>query len=391
MFHRSFLSLPRSSFFLFGARGTGKSSWLKHDLGDQNAWFLDLLDLETEDRFRQNPKLLELEFDAKKNKPSWIVIDEVQKIPKLLDYVHRMIENKGVKFALTGSSARKLKRGGANLLAGRAFVNYIFPLTIYELQSKFSLDDALNWGTLPRIYSLTDSKEKTDYLRSYSLVYLNEEIRAEQIVRQIEPFRDFLEVSAQMNGKIINHTKIGREIGAQVKSVKSYFQILEETWMGFHLPAYHQSIRKAQRLQSKFFWFDIGVKRALERTLDIPVRPGTSYFGETFEHFFITECFRLNHYLKKDYRLSYFMTHNSHAEIDLVLSPGRRPPILIEIKTTKRIDPVEVRALEKLQKEISGSRAYYASFDPNPAKIGSVMCLPWQQVLAEIFNLNFKT
>jgi predicted AAA+ superfamily ATPase len=386
MLHRLITPIPKDSFFLFGARGTGKTSWLKEHFNLTDTWYIDLLDPETEDRFRQRPKLLESEFALKNPKPKWIVIDEVQRVPKLLNLVHRMIENQKIKFALTGSSARKLKRGGANLLAGRATVQYLFPFTQKELRKEFSLEETLHWGMLPKIYSLLDAQEKMNYLRAYALVYLNEEIRAEQIVRQIEPFRDFLEVSAQMNGKVLNYTKIARDVGAQVKSVMSYYQILEDTWMGFHVPAYHESIRKAQRLKPKFYWFDLGVKRSLERTLDMPVKPGTSYFGESFEHFFVAECFRLNHYLKKDFRLSYFMTHNSDAEIDLVLSRGRRPPILIEIKSASKIDEVEVRAFSKLRKSFPSSPAFYVSLDPNAALVEGIKCLPWNQALVEIFG-----
>ncbi len=389
MIHRSYLAQPKHSFLLFGARGTGKSSWLNSVFKNDTTWAIDLLDAETEDRFRQNPSLLESQYLDQKKQVKWISIDEIQRLPRLLDLVHRMIEKYGVKFALTGSSARKLKRGAANLLAGRAFVNYLFPLTYVELKKEFNLDSVLRWGSLPKIYSLADDKDKASYLRSYALVYLNEEIKAEQIVRKIEPFRDFLEVSAQMNGKILNHSKIANEVGAETKTIQSYYSILEDTWMGFHLPAYHRSIRKAQRKQSKFYWFDIGVKKALERSLDMPARMGTSYFGEVFEHFIILEIFRLNHYLGKDYRLSYFMTLNSGAEIDLIIDRGRKSPILVEIKSNKKVDESEVRALERIANaDFKGSPCFYLSQDSMAQKIGRVSCLPWQEGISRIFDLE---
>ena len=386
MIQRKYLTLPSQSFFLFGARGTGKSSWLKSQLTHHNAWYIDLLDPEEEDRFRQRPKTLESEYLAMKKKPKWIVLDEVQRVPKLLDLAHRMIENYKVKFALSGSSARKLKRGGSNLLAGRAFVNYLFPLTYQELGKKFDLESILKWGSLPKLLSLKGN-EKEKYLRAYALVYLNEEIRAEQIVRNLEPFREFLRISAQHNGKILNYANISKDVGSDIKTIQSYFQILEDTWMGFHLPAYHESIRKAQRKRPKFFWFDVGVKRALEQTLDMIPKSGTSYYGDCFEHFIIAEVFRLNHYLERDFRLAYFETQNSNAEIDLVLSKGRRRPIVIEIKSTEKINEVEVTALERLAKDFNPEKIYYLSRSDKAQNIGSVLCRPWKAGLDEIFGL----
>lgn len=386
MFPRVFLSPPKHSFFLFGARGTGKSSWLKTTFRKEDCWYLDLLDPEIEDRFRRSPKSLELEYLSKKNKPKWILVDEVQRAPKLLDLIHRMIENEKVKFALSGSSARKLRRGASNLLAGRAFVNYLFPMTSFELADEFQLQEVLNWGSLPKIFSL-EPAERQKYLRSYALVYLNEEIRAEQVVRKLEPFRDFLAVAAQQNGKVINHHRIAKEVGTDNKVIKSYFQILEDTWMGFYIPAYHASIRKAQRQQPKFFFFDLGVKRALEETLDMIPKPGTSYYGDCFEHFVTLEIFRLNAYLEKDFRISYLMTQNSAAEIDLVLSKGRRAPITIEIKSTSRIDEVEVRTLKRIAKDTGASQIYYLSQDTTSQIIDGVRCLPWKRGLEEVFGL----
>ena len=219
----------------------------------------------------------------------WILIDEVQRAPRLLDVVHRLIESTGKRFVLTGSSARKLRRGASNLLAGRAFVYNLYPLTVPELQDAFVLEDALHWGTLPRIYSLAGREEKNAYLRAYALTYLKEEIVAEQIIRRLDPFREFLEVAAQSNGTIINYANIARDVGADPKTVVSYFSVLEDTLVGFHLPAYHRSIRKQQRANPKFYYVDIGVKRSLERTLEVPLRTGTYEFGKAFAHFVITQ------------------------------------------------------------------------------------------------------
>ena len=379
-----------SSFFLFGARGCGKSTFvLKQFLPPLEAsqfLLLDLLDPEQEDRYARNPKLLERELDSMAKPPKWIVIDEVQRVPRLLDLAHRLIESKGCRFILTGSSARKLRSGAANLLAGRAFLCRMFPLTRAELGARFDLDDALHWGSLPRIFSLNSAAEKKAYLKSYGLTYLKEEIQAEQVVRKLEPFREFLEVAAQANGAILNASRIARQIGADVKTVQSYFQILEDTWAGFHLPAYHRSVRKSQTSHPKFYLFDTGVKRALERSLDSGLAPGTSAYGDAFEHWVVLECHRLNEYSGKEYRLSYLRTKDG-AEVDLVLSkPGSRT-ILIEIKSAGQVDELEARKLRRLQAAVPGSAAYYLSRDDSAQAIEGVRCLPWHRGLAEIFGL----
>jgi predicted AAA+ superfamily ATPase len=181
----------------------------------------------------RQPKIIEEICLSKKYE--WIIIDEVQRLPKLLNTVHRMIEKHQQKFALTGSSARKLKRGSANLLAGRAFVNHLYPLSYLEMGDSFELNSTLHWGSLPKVLNLKTNQEKKAYLRSYSLTYIKEEIQAEQIVRKLEPFREFLTVAAQMSGQILNFSSIAREVGAHVPTAQSYYEILEETYIGFIL------------------------------------------------------------------------------------------------------------------------------------------------------------
>lgn len=380
------LSKPSKSntFFLFGARGTGKSTLLTTQPWFKKALVFDLLDPTEEDRLARNPKLLETLILAQK--PSWVVIDEVQRVPRLLNLVHRLIENHGVRFALTGSSASKLKRGGANLLAGRAFVYHLFPLTHQELGADFSLEATLAWGTLPKIFSLQDVADKQAYLRSYALTYLKEEIQAEQLVRRLDPFRLFLEVAAQMNGKLLNWSKIGNDIGVDAKTVQTYFQILEETWLGFHLPSYSRSIRKAQKTHPKFYLFDPGVKRALEGDLDGSLKPRSSEFGEAFEHWVILEFFRRNEYLSRGYRFSHLRTKDD-AEIDLILSRGKNPPTLVEIKSRDRIDEKEVRKLSRFLPSFPGSMAYYLSRDPDQRVIDGIRCLFWMRGLEEILPI----
>ena len=193
----------------------------------------------------------------------WVIIDEVQKIPELLDVVHRLIEDKKIKFGLTGSSARKLKHGGANLLAGRAFVYNLFPFTSFELGDSFSLEDALMWGTLPQIYALQDANDRIQYLKSYANTYIQEEVWEAHLIKDLVPYRRFLQVAAQTNGTGINYSNISEDARVDPKTVQRYFQILEETLLGFFLEPFHRSLRKRQRANPKFYFFDIGVQRAL--------------------------------------------------------------------------------------------------------------------------------
>src|SRR5690606_7834379 len=223
-----------------------------------------------------------------------VVIDEVQKIPKLLDVVHRKIDEskragRSLRFILTGSSARKLRRGAANLLAGRADVYALFPLTAEELGESFSLEDALAFGTLPSLLDRDTTASKNRYLEAYARTYLKEEIWNEHLVRKLDPFAQLLEIAAQMNGRVLNFASIGRDAGVDTKTVQSYFQILEDTLLGFFLPPYHASERKRETTNPKFYFFDTGVKRALERMLTVPVLPRTYAYGEAFEHWVILE------------------------------------------------------------------------------------------------------
>ncbi len=382
MIHRILDPSSNSSFFLFGARGTGKSTFLHKQFKMKNPWYLDLLDPTVEDLYARAPKRLEQELNALKKRPDWIVIDEIQKVPRLLDMVHLLIERDNFKFILTGSSARKLKRGGANLLAGRAFVNELFPLTSMELESKFDLIEYLHWGGMPRIYSLKSPKDRIEYLNSYILTYLNEEIRNEQIVRRLDPFRSFLEIAGQASGKIINHRKIALEVGVDTKTIQSYFQILEDTLLGFYLPAFHESVRKSQKQNPKFYLFDTGVKKALEGSLEQKPVERTSVFGELFETMVILEIFRLNSYLKRNYKLSYFATKNN-VEVDLILTKNRAQ-ILIEIKSSTSIDEAEVHSLKQIADSFPQVQSvYYLSRNPKTIKIGQVICMNWRDYLIE--------
>ena len=306
MFKRQ-VKLPKShSFFLFGARATGKSTLLKSHFGS-GAVYYDLLEYGNEDKFARNPdRLLEEVLALGTTESKWIIIDEIQKNSKLLDIVHKAVESTPHLFALTGSSARKLRRGSANMLAGRAFVLGLFPLTYSELGPEFRLADVLNWGSLPGLYSLSEDSDKVRYLQTYARSYLSEEVWNEHLIRKLEPFRKFLEVAAQSNGKIVNYSNIARDVGVDYQTVKSYYQILSDTLIGFFVEPFHQSVRKSQRKSPKFYFFDIGVVRALDRTITQRIEPASYGFGRLFEHLVVLELYRMNSYLEKDLRFLLF-------------------------------------------------------------------------------------
>jgi predicted AAA+ superfamily ATPase len=373
--------------FLFGARGTGKTSLIRQTFGSLNALWIDLLTDADEERFGENPD--ELSAHLSRKKYDYVIIDEVQKFPKLLDIVHHEIETKNPRrpfFVLTGSSARKLKRDGANMLGGRAFTYLLFPFSHLELGKEFDLDSVLTFGSLPLLRRFSDLGKKEELLRGYVKNYLREEILVEQLLRKIEPFKDFLEVAAQMNGEIINYSNISRDVGISDQTVKSFFQILEDTLLGFTLPPFHRSIRKRQRESPKFYFFDLGIKRALARQLKIPLTVGTSEYGKTFEQFVVLEVFRACEYLKNDYRLSYLRTKDG-AEVDLVIERPGLPDFLLEIKSTAKVDDRDTKTVCAFLKD--WDRKAYAnvwSLDTLPKRINGADCFHWKEGFRRLFD-----
>lgn len=374
-----------NSFFLFGPRGAGKSTLIQQRYLSKKSLYIDLLDPTVEDQYRIDPHVLKQQVSARPDL-KWIIIDEVQKLPKLLDSAHQIIENHHIPFILSGSSARKLKRGGANLLAGRAFVFHLYPFSSFELKRQFKLKFFLQWGGLPQIFNFKKDQDRKEYLKSYALSYLKEEIQIEQIVRNLDPFRKFLEISAQMNGKVINYSKIARDLGVDTTTVQNYYSILEDTLIGFFLQPYHTSIRKSQRLSPKFYLFDTGVCRALKRTLNIPLEEQTYDFGEAFEHFILLEFIKLTEYYRKDWSFSYLLTKDG-AEIDLIVSSPGQKTLCIEIKSTNKIRADDVKSLNRLGKDIPHSKLYCLSRDPQKKKIQNTLCMEWRAGLKEIFKI----
>jgi len=265
-FNRTIQLPANHSFFLFGARGVGKTSLLE---GESGVNFIDLLDSRQFDEFSRHPVRLSEYIERLPTGRQWVVIDEVQRVPEILNMVHLEIEDhsrsrmgvgkerpvdRELCFALTGSSARKLKRGKANLLAGRAFLYHLHPLTHCEIPTNISVEDVVAWGTLPLILNASNDEEKKELLFAYVHSYLREEILEEQIARSAPPFRRFLEVAAQMNGQIVNFSAVGRDAGVSTPTAQNYFQILEDTLLAFRLDPFHESFRKRQRGGPKYYF-----------------------------------------------------------------------------------------------------------------------------------------
>lgn len=400
------VNIPNShSFFLFGARGTGKTWLLSSIYRHYNAIFIDLLEPKTFNDFSQRPGLLSDRIALLPEGEQWVIIDEVQKVPEILNMVHLEIEahsrsqmgvteerpsGRKIYFALTGSSARKLKRGRANLLAGRAFLKYLYPLTHEELIPSYSVDDVLSWGSLPSIVFSNSSSMREEFLFSYVHTYLKEEILEEQLAREAPPFRRFLEIAAQSNGEVVNYSSIGRDVGLSPNTVQSYYQILEDTLLAYQVPPYHRSIRKRQKTNPKYYFFDIGVQRMLMGAIQQPILPSSYGFGRVFEHFVFLEMYRMSSYLSKDYTFSYLQT-KSNLEIDFIIERPGLPTAVVEIKSTEDVQDRHLKALLSLGKGIKGSELFCLSRDTKDRLVSGVKVLHWKRGLAELGLLRSTT
>jgi predicted AAA+ superfamily ATPase len=335
------LRLPRpgtETFFLWGPRQTGKSTLLKETYGD-GRW-VDLLKAEEFRRYVARPELLRQELEAEAPAPrQQIVIDEIQKVPALLDEVHWLIENRGLHFALCGSSARKVKRGAANLLGGRAMRYELHGLSASELGPDFDLDRMLNHGYLPRIYETSRPRRLLD---AYVADYLKEEVAAEGLVRNLPTFSDFLDVAALSDGEIVNFSNIARECGVSSHTTKSHFQILEDTLLGRWLPAYRKRPKRRVIRAPKFYFVDVGVVNRLAKRGDL--LPGSELYGKAFENWVFHELSAFASYRDFDGGLSYWRLA-SGIEVDFVLGDMR---VAIEAKSGSRITADHLRGLRSL-------------------------------------------
>lgn len=328
------LSKPAQSFFLFGPRGTGKSTWLDQVLPE--AVRLDLLDTSLALELTREPHRLEAVIGDPPPR-RWVVIDEIQKIPSLLDEVHRLIEKRKWPFALSGSSARKLKRGGANLLASRALRRRLEGLTFAELGTDWDLDHALAWGSLPQVWN--SRSDAAEILDAYFHNYLKEEIREEGIVRQYPPFLRFLAIAGQLNGQVVNASNISRDAMVPRSSVDGYFSILSDTLLGHFLPAYQPRLKVRERAHPKFYWFDPGVARAAGGRLFTAPEP--SLQGFALEAWIYHELRVYNETARRHRPMFYYHTTGQN-EIDFVIesapAQAHQPPrvVCIEVKHAER-------------------------------------------------------
>lgn len=369
--------------------GVGKSTLLRAMFNEENSVTFNLLKVEIQTRFKKNPDELSKIVQALPSHIQHIIIDEIQKVPLLLDVIHDLIESTNKHFIMTGSSARKLKSGGANLLAGRAFVNYLHPFSYFEVEDRFSLMDALQWGLMPKIFEYPDDEMKTRYLQTYTHMYLKEEIWEEQFVKNLEPFRRFLEVAAQMNGKIINYSNIARDTGIDDKTVKSYYTILEDTLVGFFLEGFEHSFRKRLSTKQKFYFFDMGITRALSHLLSIPLVSSTAGYGEAFEHFIILECIKLRDMQHLEYKFSYLKTKDD-VEVDLIVERPGKLPLFIEIKSSTQVNPEMISSFLHLSKDFGQCEAICICDESYEKMIEHVRVIPWKTALKRYFMKNPK-
>jgi predicted AAA+ superfamily ATPase len=325
MFPRT-LAPPRNAFFLFGPRGTGKSTWLRNSL--EEPWVLNLLPAETNLRYGRMPGLLRAEV-LTQPKTRWLVIDEVQRVPALLDEVHFLMEEHGYKkFCLTGSSARKLKRGAANLLAGRAIVKNLFPLTTRELGGSVPMTQLMRFGTLPLSVNAPNAAAREEFLKAYVTTYLTEEIRAEALVRNLGSFSRFIAIAAMAAGQTTNVSNIARDAQVSRETARGYFDVLVDTLIGTWLPAYRPRAKIKEVAAPKFYWFDCGVLTAAAGGFEQPL-PG-DWNGVLLEHLIFHELTAFMHYSGTKGSLGYWATP-SGSEIDFVWWYGNRR-VAIEVK-----------------------------------------------------------
>lgn len=337
MYTRS-LQIPEASFFLFGPRGTGKSTWLQQVL--PQARYYDLLDTATYGRLLAHPTRLAEEIEA--HRPSWVVIDEVQRLPSLLHEVHRLIEKKQCQFALTGSSARQLRREGVNLLAGRAWTMQMHPLTALELGNAFQIQHVLRYGCLPSVFNTTQPER---YLESYVGTYLREELQAEALVRNIDTFARFLTAASFSQGSLLNMANIARDVGIPRKTVASHFEMLEDLLIAMRLPVFQHKAKRAMTSHYKFYFFDVGVYRVLRP--QGPLDPVEEIEGAALETLVMQQLRAINATHHLQYTMSFYRTKAGH-EIDFILY-GARGLHAIDVKRGSHVREEDLRALKQFK------------------------------------------
>lgn len=367
-----FRDSDNESLFLWGARQTGKSTLLKA-LYPDSLWF-DLLQTDVFTRLQRNPsQLREIVIASKPSEP--VIVDEIQKIPALLDEIHWLIENEQTRFILSGSSPRKIIRSQANLLGGRALRYELFPLVSHEIPD-FSLLRALNHGLLPRHYL---SENPAKLIESYIGNYLRDEIMAEARLRNVNSFSRFLEIAAFSNGEMVNYSNIASESAVSAPTVREYFQILEDTLIGRFLPSFQKRPKRRVILAPKFFFFDVGIVNYLLKRGRIEM--GSESFGNPFEHFIYQELVAHRHYSGIQYPLYYWRTA-SQIEIDFVLGDHE---VAIEVKSTKNATLRHAKGLQRFAEEYTIKKQLLVTNDPFPRQMGKTLVLPWNIFLQKLW------
>ena len=359
--------------FLFGARQTGKSTLLKERF--KGEIYYDLLDPELRKFFKRNPNALK---DALWEKPAGtlVIIDEIQKVPELLDIVHTLMVEKGLHFILSGSSARKLKRSGANTLGGRAIPEDLYPLVWPEV-TDFQLDRAVQNGMIPRHYMVPDATKR---LKGYVEVYLNEEIREEGEVRELDAFERFMEVAAISDGEILNYTNIASDCGVSTKTVQSYFQILYDTLIGYEIPAYRKVVKRRILQAPKFYYFDVGLANYLVGRYSL--KRGTDDYGHAFEHLILQEIIAYKGYNDKKDIISYWRTYD-RKEVDVVIGDAK---VAIEIKSSEQVKTKYKAGLRAFKEEHPDCRLMLVSLEPVTRKAEDIEMVYVTDFLKMLWN-----
>ena len=374
--------LATHSVFLWGPRKTGKSFWIKQSLPEMMV--IDLLKTDTLAEYAARPALLRERFGmtVPPHNPGPIVIDEIQKVPALLDEVHWLIENRACTFLLTGSSARKLRRGHANLLAGRAWRREMKPLCFVEVE-ELDLERVMVSGLLPpHFLSLAPLED----LRAYVSDYLREEIIAEGTVSNLPAFSEFLRVAALTSSELLNYTNVAREVGVSAKVVRGYFEILEDTLLGYRLRPWTRSTRRRLIQTEKFYLFDVGVANYLTRRTP---HIGTPEFGKGFEHYLFMELLAYRAYRAPELDIRYWRTSNGQ-EVDFVLNDRA---LALEVKAAARVHEAELRSLTALQEEGPVKKRVVVSLETQPRELrdqyGPILILPWHDFLTQLWSGEF--
>lgn len=367
--------IKEDSLFLWGSRQTGKSTLLKYLF--PQAQLYDLLKTDVRMAFQLRPALLRDECQML-DEESLVIIDEVQKVPALLDEVHWLIENRGLRFILSGSSARKLRRSGANLLGGRALRRTLFPLVSAEIPD-FDLNRALNNGMLPRHYLVVDPSKR---IQSYIGDYLQQEIVEEAAVRQLDAFTRFLQVAALCNTEIVNYSNVAQDCGVSAKTVKEYFSILEETMLGFFLPAYTQVVKRKLIQSPKFYYFDVAIPNHLLRR--VPLQQGTDIYGHALEHFVIQEIRAfLSYNFGEGKTQSYWRTLDNKYEVDSIIGDAE---VAIEVKSSNNVTSSDTKGLKAFSEEHPDAKLILVALEERPRMLNGIEVWPVAQFLDRLWH-----